>query len=338
MTEKRTTIDLIAGQQIELRSPRGTRVSYPLGSKTNPKAVLVRDLGTWVEPVPPEPPPTPEPEPEPVPPTPPTTPPVNLQEAINDSSAGSTLVLSGATYTGSYRVTKPLIIVGGTFSRGAAAGSGHALHVTSDDVTIRAARIKGGGNGIWAESADGVTNGFLAEDNVIEDVGYSGIMVISGKDCIIRRNTVRRIGLPYVESYHNNAYGISASRYAGYPPSTDILIAENIIEDHYLWQALDTHDGVRVRFEGNTIRRCRRAIFITYANSSPTDTRATGNFIEAPMSKWPVAGGDVSGISFYKATGGIATGNTIKGMPSPDRAVRDLGGSTGLVLSPNTIG
>ena len=57
MTDKETIIELVPGQILDIRTPRGMRVTYPEG-KQNPKRILTRDLGTWVEPVPPEPPPT----------------------------------------------------------------------------------------------------------------------------------------------------------------------------------------------------------------------------------------------------------------------------------------
>lgn len=111
MTDKRTVINLLPGQEIELRSTKGIRVSYPLGKPRvgDPKAVLNRDTGTWVpppvEPPPVEPPPV---EPPPVEPPPVEPPPasnsrtvtsiVDLLAALDDNTLDEIVVKNG-TYT-----------------------------------------------------------------------------------------------------------------------------------------------------------------------------------------------------------------------------------------------
>ena len=59
MTDQTSIVDLLPGQVLDIRTPRGMRVTYPDG-KQSPKRILTRDLGTWVDPTPepPEPPPS----------------------------------------------------------------------------------------------------------------------------------------------------------------------------------------------------------------------------------------------------------------------------------------
>lgn len=218
------------------------------------------------------------------------------------------------------------------------------------NLTIRNVRTGGGRNGIDLQYVDG----FTIEDSDIEDHDYAGILSTSARNGSILRNRVKRIGinrLPADVASNNNCYGIALSRnkttdLVGDFVSSDILVKGNLVEDVWHWHGLDTHAGVRITFEGNTVKRCARAIFITTDDTNRAkDIVIRDNILLEGVDARNASGGLASGwggtnataITLYNADGVTITGNrSATSYQTP--MVDNLGGaSTGVVETGTTI-
>jgi hypothetical protein len=209
-------------------------------------------------------------------------------------------------------------------------GLGAYTGVIIRHVTIRGMRHAG----IWL---DGLVNP-LIEDVVIEDVGYVGIMAVRVVGGTIQRNTIRRVGYGTTGLPEgNNAYGIAISGYEP-TPSSDILVADNVIEDVPLWHGLDTHGGQRITFSGNTVRRAPRAIFLTsMTTTKATDCVVSGNLFTEPVATVP-PGTNAVAMTTYDTVGCAFTGNVIGSAYGAPTVYDYLGQSTGLTQSGNVNG
>ena len=317
---------------------------------------------------------SPAPAPDPSPsfdPTPTPTPcGSSLAARINAASAGSTLDLTGCTYTTGATVNKALTIVGGTlrFPTGTT-----GVWITHNDVTIDGMTIIGTQYAHWAEDyailAEGTqgspltgvvirnthissvgktgiqtkhTSGSVISNNTVEDAAYSGIVAFSAIGGSISGNTVRRIGytIPAAELPEgSDAYGILVNDQGG-APSSDVMVSGNTVEDVPTWHGIDTHGGLRITFRDNIIRRCRRGLFITGSPTSGAHATAiivTGNQILAPGLPEPT-----TAVTLATVDGATFTGNTISGWgPNSPTSAQPwfdyLGQSTGLTASSNTV-
>jgi outer membrane biosynthesis protein TonB len=285
--------------------------------------------------------PTPAAAPTPIPaaaPTPTPTPApaacATLQSRIDATPTGGTLNLAGCAYTSGATVSRSMTVLGATVT----VGSGQtAVWVTASNVTLDGLHISGGGvaqYGIAAHSVSGLT----IRNSTITDIAYAGIMTLSVSGGTINSNMVQRIGMRLADG--DNAYGIAISAYAGEPPSSNVLVTGNTVEDVPTWHALDTHGGLRITFSSNTVRRCSRALFITSddSNNRATTITVSGNQFLSPGS---VTYNLVS-ITTYATSGATFTANTISGWgaASPTSAqpwydYNDL--STGLTGSGNIV-
>jgi nitrous oxidase accessory protein NosD len=307
--------------------------------------------------------PAPTPKPRPKPPT--SHPPVacggSLQSKINAASAGSTLRLTGCSYSGSATISKALTISGGTLR----VGRGNiGLRVTASNVTISGVTIAGpnrtsynggefgvyafgsagspirhltvrssnignfGNDGIYAKNvADLVVSG-----NTIHDIVYAGVLVISGKGGSVSSNLIERIGVHGASANENNAYGVALTDQGG-TPTSDFVVSGNTVEDVPTWHALDTHGGQRIRFTNNTVRRSSRGIFITISPSSKaTDVIVSGNHLLVPA---PVTT-NLEAVTTYDTVGVTITGNTITGWGGS--TIEDYGSmSSQLVVKNNRV-
>lgn len=304
--------------------------------------------------------PTPKPRPKP-----PTSHPVacggSLQSKINAASAGSTLRLTGCSYSGSATISKALTISGGTLR----VGRGDiGLRVTASNVTISGVTIIGpnktsydggefgvyafgsagspirhltvrssnignfGNDGIYAKNvADLVVSG-----NTIHDIVYAGVLVISGHGGSVSGNLIERIGVHGASANENNAYGVALTDQGG-SPTSDFVVSGNTVEDVPTWHALDTHGGQRIRFTNNTVRRSSRGIFITISPSSKaTDVTVSGNHLLVPG---PVTF-NLEAVTTYDTVGVTITGNTITGWGGS--TIEDYGSmSSKLVVKNNRV-
>lgn len=251
-----------------------------------------------------------------------------LQREIDSADPGAILDLTGCTYLTGAEIDKPLTLIGASVRTPAGQT---ALTVTANDVTIdrvtlvgvQASRFAAGEVGILARGttaepierltirdSDIATFGgygaylrhvtdLQVERNKVRDIVYAGMMVLSGVGGSIHDNIIQRIGLEGASANEDNAYGIAVSLAPGEPPSSDLTVARNFVEDVPTWHALDTHGGIRIDFVGNTIRRSMRAIFVTTdaAGTQPTDIAVEDNLLLSP---WPVTA-NVAAVTTYRA-------------------------------------
>ena len=209
---------------------------------------------------------------------------MSLGARVSAATAGSTLDLTGCTYTAGAIVNKALTIIGGTlhFPSGTT-----GLSITHNDVTIDGMTIIGTQYAHWAEDyailAEGTqaspltgvvirnshissvgksgiqtkyTSGAVISNNTVEDAAYSGIVVFSAIGGSISGNTVRRIGYTIPSSElpeGSDAYGIMVNDQGG-APSADVMVSGNTVEDVPTWHGLDTHGGQRISFINNIVR------------------------------------------------------------------------------------
>jgi hypothetical protein len=292
----------------------------------------------------------------------------NLQGRINAARSGSVLDLTGCAFTGSATINKPLTLRGATIR---SSQTGPAIRVTADNVTLDRLRITGPGasrfrygqNGIHAAGSrsnritglvvknstitrfgyGGIyvrhASGARVVGNRVEDAVYTGIMISSVANARVEANVVRRVGLAGSSANSNNAYGITVTTASDGGRSSDVAVIRNIVERVPGWHALDTHGGIRIRWEANTVRSSRRALFLT---SSPQDNVVINNRFYAPTATQRAAcPGDVPdsfcndyrGISLFGADGVRITGNRGSGYPS-GRWYTDRGAS-GVIASGN---
>ena len=289
----------------------------------------------------------------------------SLGARVSAATAGSTLDLTGCTYTSGAIVNKALRIIGGTlhFPSGTI-----GLSITHNDVTIDGMTITGAQYAHWAEDyailAEGTqgspltgvvirnthisssgnegieanhASGAIISNNTVEDAAYTGIVDFSAIGGSITGNTVRRIGYTIPSSElpeGSDAYGIMVND-QGLPASTDVVVSGNTVEDVPTWHGLDTHGGQRISFINNIVRRVRRGLFITGSPASganATNIIVTGNQLLSPdpitLATTPVTLAGVHGATF---TNNIITGWGL-GKTDPGQPWYDYQGqSTGLV-------
>ncbi len=224
---------------------------------------------------------------------------VSLQAMIDAAASGSTLDLTGCTYTAGATINKPLTLVGATWS----VTSGVGLSITSSNVAVKSCTITGpdptaatyvdssrginitataaaplsgiviqdciidgwSGYGIRLQNVVSPTIGGVGHGNTITDLGYTGIMLLSCLGGTISYNTVRRCGVnTNVGNGEHNAYGITASRQSSSEPvSNNLVVQFNIVSDVPNWHGLDTHAGTGIQWLDNHVSRCNRAVFLT---------------------------------------------------------------------------
>jgi hypothetical protein len=292
-----------------------------------------------------------------------------LQGRIDAASSGSVLDLTGCTYSSGATINKRLTLRGATIN----AQAGRAgLTITADNVVIDRVTVIGAQarSFSWGEkcitvngsASNAVANltitnsvirrcGYsglyvrfasdaLIDGNLVEDLVYAGIVLSSVSGSTISDNVVRRVGVYGSGANGNNAYGITATHEGTAPRSSDVRIIRNTVETVPTWHGLDTHGGVRIRFEGNTVRAARRAAFLT---AGPIDVVMTGNTLIAPTAAQQAACPsdapdtyctDIRGITLVGADGATVTNNTGSGWGS-DWYTNS--GSTGVILSGNTV-
>lgn len=132
---------------------------------------------------------------------------------------------------------------------------------------ISGLKVIGGEISNWSR---GMNWDFISEFEItgayIHDVVYDGIRLGSCKYGRVHHNRIEDItgtGL-------SNAYGIhvtvdqgTGSTVTSDPASQDILVDGNDIYNNAIWEGLDTHGGVRVKFIGNNVYECPLGISMT---------------------------------------------------------------------------
>jgi parallel beta-helix repeat protein len=285
----------------------------------------------------------------------------SLQSKINTAASGSTLDLTGCTFTGSYTISHPITLKGVTIKPSAGTSG---ITIASSNVALDGVHIIGvqsnsfnssengvqvsgaisnlaiknseiaqfGQAGLWLASVTNLT----IQNNQIHDIYYVGIMVLSGHGGNISNNLVQRIGMSNTTAgktpdVGNNAYGIALSQINS-TASTNFAVDSNTIEDVPTWHGLDTHGGTYINFTNNIVRRVSRAIFITTSVSRPNHINVTGNQFLSPS---PVTF-NLEAITTFSTDYVTITGNTIAGWNG--NTIQDYNKlSTNLVVSGNTI-
>jgi len=283
--------------------------------------------------------------------------PINAQAAVDAAVAGSTLDMRYRTYTGALTINKPLTIIGLQITSTTAQKT---VNVTANNVTLDGLTILGPSASAYDQFAYGVyaagtssarrtglrilnchisrygnagietdfTSGAEIRGNTIEDVVYAGMMIASDVSSVIELNTVRRIGMNGTSAANsNNAYGIAITQNGTNAKSQDTIVRNNLVEDVPTWQGMDTHGGIRIRFEDNIVRGAWRAVFLTSGNGNSQDCVVTNNRLEAPTTndRW-----SVQVVSATNAT--ITNNNSIGWTNGTDVLVQN---STGVSISGN---
>jgi parallel beta-helix repeat protein len=252
--------------------------------------------------------------PAPTPPAPVVKPASTKVIKVGSGQVGIRVTSSNTTLDG-YQITGPQA----TRFNGAEVG----IYVTGTpsaplrNITIRNCQIQNFGNGgivlQYVES-------FTIEDCKITDSVYAGIMVISGKNGVIRDNIILRTGVVGYETREMNSYGIAITD-AGGDISSTIRILSNTVADVPQWHGIDTHGGRSIEISDNTVARTNRAIFIT----TTTGGRRPGNIVvNRNHLTQPTARADVRntypynqvGVTLYLADSVTGTGNIFDSWPS----------------------
>lgn len=240
----------------------------------------------------------------------------SFQTMLNSLPSGAVVeALPGQrfNFNGPVNLSKPVTIRGGEFL---ANTTGATFIFDADDVTLDSLTITGPGasNGVVLEQYFIMSTGsasklirrgrilnckmtgcqssfiwldwmadFLIEGNNISDGQYSGIMMISPKQGVIRDNTVRtlRQGGSLV-----NSYGIAVTDILNTAAARaeNVLIDGNYVADVPGWKGIDTHGGKGIQATNNRIYGCRTGISFTTGNDNrlmpPEDCYIGGNFID----------------------------------------------------------
>jgi parallel beta-helix repeat protein len=189
----------------------------------------------------------------------------------------------------------------------------HGLVVNAKACVVKSAAIAGfGHSGIWAEGGEGV----FIDACVVEDCGYSGIMLISDVNGRITNNTIRRMEITGTGP-SQNGYGIAISLVNG-PVCKGTYIGSNLVEDVPFFHGIDAHSGDDILIEGNTVRRCARGLFITTGGvpkPEPPSNRvqSVNNRYELKgwVSKVPQGGQNAVAETWFQANAAKSTNNAI---------------------------
>ena len=288
---------------------------------------------------------------------------IALATRLASTPAGGTLNLTGCTFHAAVTITRPITLVGATVH---APPGKPAITVRAADVTLDRLTIIGPSSSTYDATSAGVlvdarssdpvrglrvsrsefrdlsyglylrnVTDFVASANLVEDVVYAGIQVLSAVGGTIEHNVIRRVGVTGSEANSGNAYGITVSAISSDRQSVDVSVNANLIEDVPTWHGLDTHGGIRVVFDGNTIRGTPRPIFIT-ALASP-ERSATDVVIRRNQIPPPSGLTNLVPITLYATDGATITDNVITGWSTTDPYHDYQGKSTRITASGNIV-
>jgi hypothetical protein len=140
----------------------------------------------------------------------------------------------------------------------------------------------------WNRGIDGKwVHRWRIEDCDVDTIYYAGIHLFSASKCLIEGNDV---AIPNVGQVAP-VYGITLSRaqvdtMAVSPWSTDCTVRGNHIDGPSMWEGIDTHAGIRIVIEGNTVRNAMIPIAVVSGPGDGTDVHAplmcsiVGNLVE----------------------------------------------------------
>lgn len=172
----------------------------------------------------------------------------------------------------------------------------------------------------------------------IRNCGYSAVTLLSATNSSVTGVVITDITQP---AGYVNSYGIAITNYdASEPPSSDVLVSGNFVTN-VPWEGLDSHGGLRVTFDRNSVINCGSSVSIVGGpgniaakdcvvsyNKCYTATRASAIIFVGPGSGTDRATGTVVGNEVVNATAdstnnaGIQAYNT-KGLSIADNIVRE---------------
>ena len=148
---------------------------------------------------------------------------------------------------------------------------------------------------------------FYASNNVIRNVGYSGVMTLSSTQGVISDNVISDL-LPN-GNLGENAYGITVTANSngntvGRPLSSYISITGNTITNVKTWTGIDCHGDNNLSVVGNVVKNCDFGIGMvsytdgasTSADQGPTQLSIVGNVITNDPAVYPGRVGTRRGI------------------------------------------
>lgn len=250
-----------------------------------------------------------------------------LQAALADAGGdGATVVVP----PGTYRITQPLEVPGGTaligpgeIVQGSLATPG--LRIMGSDVTIDGLTLLSGragqeyADGAYAVEAQGEPGQWLYRIVLrhltvrnwgdygvylrqvrhfrvsgcdLTEIGYTGIGVLSGSRGVIRDNRVDSIS----PGAAGNAYGIIMSYSGKETESTDIVVRGNRVSGVF-WEGIDAHGGSRLTIDGNTVSNSGDGIALARGDTAAhvgSDNRVTNNLVEDSSRRAIVVVGQVA--------------------------------------------
>jgi hypothetical protein len=173
-----------------------------------------------------------------------------------------------------------------------------------------------------------ISGGHFCGSPGVRNIGYGAVCGVSMRDFHATRNVISDIG----PGVGDDAYGIFFSRRDGTsetaePRSYDCIMAHNTVSDVVAsgggnGHALDTHGGVGIVINSNTIEDCQGGIFVTASSISGTQQLApkhctvTGNVIRSALRAnygILVSGAINAGVVAEYAESCTVTGNTVEG-------------------------
>lgn len=138
-----------------------------------------------------------------------------------------------------------------------------------ENVTIKNCKIQNiGSDGIYANFAKNI----YINNCHLYNLGYSGIIGYSVNDMHIDNTYIKK-----VVGNGTLAYGVAFTRYETTntvinPLTSDCSVKNSVIEDIPVWEGLDTHGGVNITFEGNTIKNCKNPIMAGVGDGDANET------------------------------------------------------------------
>lgn len=153
----------------------------------------------------------------------------------------------------------------------------------------------------------------------IWQVYYAGVHVFSGSKIYIMRNDIREITGPTAPTYGITLSRAEVDSMAVSPWSTDCVVAGNTVDGPAVWEGIDTHAGIRILIQGNTVRNAMIPIAVVSGPADGSDVHAplmcsvVGNIVECTGLANTRNGiqfiGDQINLAF-RATG-VIHGNTV---------------------------
>jgi len=150
-------------------------------------------------------------------------------------------------------------------------------------------------------------SGFSVIAPYLHDTVYAGLLATTVSDGLIEGGVVERVGMNGTSAArNNNAYGVILS-YINLAdgPSARVTVRGVSVRDVPSWHGLDTHAGVDITFENNTVERTYRGINII----GPSGTRVTAR--NNVINRASYMGIAISDTQRY-----VVTGNTITNSPT----------------------